>query len=555
MVSHAKRKHQPNELASLLAWPMLEQMPRLLSQVDRNMHSPTYGCACRDHWHYSTADIANSQMQELVLSLALAWKLDIPDNPYYRSPLLLDWIEAMLDFTMRIQRPGGCFDETYRGQDSYAATALVTFHLSETVLQLERHLSAGIRNDTKDMLNRAAQWLARPHPGLTGNEVAAAAAAAAFMNLATLDPGLGCEEELERLLERLESLQSPEGWFPEYGGADIGCTSLSHSFLALIAKRRGDRRATAMADRCADFLQHFLHRDGTVGGVYGSRNTEYFVPLGAVLHARRRDASARMLKYLEHHLDLGRHALVTRCLDDRHLAYLSPWYLLSAQVILETTKESPEKAPPLPAATWFEEAGLWSVDTPGLKLVANLRKGGVFHLDLGGHAFVDCGYFAEIPDGPVVTTQVLQERPDITVDGLNARLSARLVVLHPNRITPWKNVLFRAANLAAPAFLRRRILDFLRRRAVATGDSVGSVHRNIVVSDDAVDVTDFIEVNEPVIRMILQLDTERALSVAATGFYQPQELNRDGGILPVDLEAGKVVVRRRYDGDGLTVFS
>ena len=69
------------------------------------------------------------------------------------------------------------------------------------------------------------------------------------------------------------------------------------------------------------------------------------------------------------------------------------------------------------------------------------------------------------------------------------------------------------------------------------------------------DVTDFIEVTEPVVRMILQLDTERAFSFGATGFYQPQELNRDGGILPVDLEAGKVIVQRRYDGDGLTVFS
>ncbi len=553
MVTRAKRKSLPNELSALLAWPMLEQMPRMLSQVDRNMHSPTYGCACRNHWHYRIEDIANGQMQEMVLSLALAWKLDIPDNPYYRSPLVLDWIEAMLDFTMRIQRPSGCFDEVYRGQDSYAATAFVTFYISETVLQLERHLSSSIRNDAKDMLNRAAQWLSRTSEALAGNQVAGAAAA--FMNLAALDPGLGCEEELDRLLSRLEAMQSPEGWFPEYGGADIGYASLTHSYLALIAKRTNDKRATAMALKCAEFLQHFLHRDGTSGGVYGSRNTEYFIPLGAVLQARKSEAAARMVKQLEHHLDVGRHVLITRCLDDRYLAYLSPFYLLSAQTAMEAGSEAPQKPGPLPATTYFEEAGLWSVDTPGLKLVANLRKGGVFHLDLGGHAFVDCGYFAEIPDGPVVTSQFLQQQPDITVDGLNARMSARLVVLKPVTNTPWKNILVRAFNLSVPAFLRRRFLDYLRQRAVSAGDSVGSVHRNIVVSDDAVDVTDFIEVNEPVVRMILQLDTERAFSFASTGFYQPQELNRDGGILPVDLEAGKVVVQRRYDGDGLTVFS
>ncbi|MBL7646106.1 MAG: hypothetical protein JNK74_07960 [Candidatus Hydrogenedentes bacterium] len=553
MVTRAKRRNLQNELSALLAWPMLEQMPRLLSQVDRNMHSPTYGCACRNHWHYRTEDIANSPMQELVLSLALAWKLEIPDNPYYRSPLLLDWIEAMLDFTMRIQRPNGSFDAVFRGRDAYAATALVTFHVSETILQLERHLSSGIRNDAKDMLNRAAQWLSRGGEAGPGHQIAGAAAA--FMNLAALDPGLGCEEELERLLAHLEGLQSPEGWFPEEGGADIGCASLTYGFLALIAKRTGARRATALSARCAEFLQHFLHRDGTVGGVYGSRNTEYFIPLGAVLQARRSDAAARMVKHLEHHLDVGRHVLITRCVDDRHLARLSPFYLLSAQAAIEAGSGAPENPGPPPRATWFEEAGLWSVDTPGLKLVANLRKGGVFHLDLGGHAFVDCGYFAEVPDGPVVTTQFLQEKPDIAVDGLNARMSARLVVLRPVTAGPWKNLLARAFNLLTPPALRRPLTEFRRRRASAGVDSVGSVHRNIVISDEAVDVTDFIEVTEPVVRMILQLDTERAASFGATGFYQPQELNRDGGILPVDLEAGKVIVQRRYDGDGLTVFS
>ena len=555
MPSRVKRKNFSGDLASMLAWPMLDQIPRMLSQIDRNMHSPTYGCACRNHWHYGVEDIADIPMQAMALSLALAWKMDIPDNPYYRSPMLLDWIEGMLDFTIRIQRPSGAFDEKYRGRESYTATAFVAFCLSETVLQLERHLSAGIRNDTKDMLNRAAQWLSRDREEPSGN--AQVVAAAACMNLDELDRGLGCGEELHHLLSRLAGRQSPEGWFLEQGVADIGETSLTHSYLALIAKRTGDTRAMTMARRSGEFLEHFLHRDGTVGGVYGGRNTEYFIPLGAILQMRKSDAAARMVKHLEHHLAVGRHALITRCLDDRYLALFSPFYLLSAQAALEAAaSDAPLLKPgPPPRETYFEAIGLWSVDTPGLKLVANLKKGGVFHLDLGGQAFVDCGYFAEIPDGPIVTTQVVQERPDITVDGLNARMSARLVVLKPETVSPWKNLLQRAFHLCLPAALRRPILAHLRQRAVAAADTVGSVHRNIVVSEEAVDVTDFIEVNEPLVRMILQLDTERAHSFDASGFYQPQELNRDGGILPVDLEAGKVVVQRRYDADGLAVFS
>ena len=201
MPTRVKQKSISGDLATMLAWPMLDQIPRMLSQVDRNMHSPTYGCACRNHWHYRVEDIANIQMQGIALSLAIAWKTDIPDNPYYRSPLLLDWIEGMLDFAMRVQQSNGAFEETYRGHESYAATALLVYYLSETVLQLERHLSAGIRNDTKQMLNRAAQWLSRDTAERSGNHVAVTAAAC--MNLAALDPGLGYKEELGHLLDRL----------------------------------------------------------------------------------------------------------------------------------------------------------------------------------------------------------------------------------------------------------------------------------------------------------------------------------------------------------------
>ena len=47
------------------ALPIVEQIPRLLTQVDRNPHSPTYGSCCRNYWHYRIEDISNSQMQEM----------------------------------------------------------------------------------------------------------------------------------------------------------------------------------------------------------------------------------------------------------------------------------------------------------------------------------------------------------------------------------------------------------------------------------------------------------------------------------------------------------
>lgn len=539
-------------LAARLARPVLVQVPRLLSQIDRNPHSPTYGCCARNHWHYRVEDIPNSRMQEMVLVLALAWKLDLPDNPYYHSPLLLAWIEAILDYTARMQRPGGSFDEDYRGQDSYAATASVLFCASEAVLQVGRPLAHSVRHNVRDMLERGSRWLARNRQHPAGNAVAGAAAA--LMNRVELDAGGGNEEDLDAVLDALEAMQTAEGWFPEWGGADIGYLSLTHGYLALIASRTRDTRASAMAAKCGAFLQHFLHRDGTVGGEYGSRNTEFLAPLGPMLLADRDEAAARLFHFLLRHPDEEHHAIVMDCLDDRYVAYLSPFSLLAAQAALTRDLSAIAEPPLLRGAVFFGKAGLWTVETPALKLVANLRKGGVFHLEIAGETYIDNGYFGNIPDGQVVANQHLDPKADISATDTTARLSSRLAVIRPATIAPWKNILLRAFSLTAPAFARRLALDFLRRETGASGETVGRVHRNIEVRDDTIEVTDFIEVTEPVLRLVLQLGKERAFSFASTGFFQPQELAADDGLLPIELEAGKVVVKRRYTAAGMDVL-
>lgn len=539
-------------LADLFADPMLDQIPRLLTQVDRNPHSPTYGCCCRNHWHYRIEDIPNAQMQELVLTLTLVWKLDRPDNPYYRAELLLEWIEAILAYTLQIQRRSGCFDEVYRGQDSYAATAFVTFCISETVLQLGGTLTGSLRKEVLVMLYHAALWLGRTTEGLAANQVAGAAAA--FMNLVELDPERGYDEGFDDLLESLHAMQTDEGWFPEYGGADIGYASLTHSYLALIAHRTRDNRARAMADSSAEFLRHFLHRDGTTGGVYGSRNTAYLIPLGAVLDTKRLAGDAPILPWLVGHMEAGEHSVITDCLDDRYLAYLSPFYMLAAQFVGLRTPAPVRTAVSSGSSRYFEAAGLWCVESPALKLVANLRKGGVFHLDLGELSHVDSGYFGEIPDGQIVTTQFLSKTASISVEENRARISADLVVNSPVSITPWRNIAVRAFNLIVPAFGRRLFLDFLRNRAVRAGHPVGKVLREILVHEDCLEVTDHINVTEPVLNLVLRLDTERAFSFASTGFCELQEFATGEGSLPIDLAGGTVSVKRRYTvAEGLVV--
>ena len=179
-----------------------------------------------------------------------------------------------------------------------------------------------------------------------------------------------------------------------------------------------------------------------------------------------------------------------------------------------------------------------------------MRKGGVFHLDLGELAYVDSGYFGEIPDGQIVTTQHLNQDATVTVEGNRARIATTLAVNRSVTVTPWKNIAVRAFNMLVPAFGRRLFLDFLRNRAVSAGQTVGKVLREIVVDENAIEVTDHINVNEPVLNLVLRLDTERAFSFASTGFCELQEFSTGEGSLPIDLEGGRVTIKRRYTIDG-----
>ena len=56
---------------------VLAKIPQLLSSVDRNPYSPTYGCADRAFWHYRTmVDYAAPIHQEIALTLAIALDRD-----------------------------------------------------------------------------------------------------------------------------------------------------------------------------------------------------------------------------------------------------------------------------------------------------------------------------------------------------------------------------------------------------------------------------------------------------------------------------------------------
>jgi len=62
-----------------------------LTLLDRNPHSPTM--AALTLWQYKID--SSLAALEICLALALAYDTAVPDSPFYRQPMIQDWVEVV----------------------------------------------------------------------------------------------------------------------------------------------------------------------------------------------------------------------------------------------------------------------------------------------------------------------------------------------------------------------------------------------------------------------------------------------------------------------------
>ena len=76
-------------------WNLLRRnLPRVLSQLNRDADSPLFGSFDRNFWHYKIRDFSSIILQQGMLVLDVLKSIDRPDNPYYNHPLMENWIQS-----------------------------------------------------------------------------------------------------------------------------------------------------------------------------------------------------------------------------------------------------------------------------------------------------------------------------------------------------------------------------------------------------------------------------------------------------------------------------
>jgi len=443
----------------------LAQIPRLLSLEDREAFSKTYGCFDRTYWCWKFTDFPHPRCQEAVCSLALLWATEFADSPYYSQPKLLVWAQAGLCFWLKLQHPDGSHDEAYPYERSLAATAFTGFYIGKAVELIGSKLPPDLASALRRGLQRAGEWLCMNDEkhGFLSNHLATAAAACQVIGRVTQDRRVA--GRCEYFLERIYRHQHEEGWYEEYGGADPGYQTHATYYLAEIWKHSQDERLLSSLERSMKFLQHFIHPDGSLGGEYASRNTEFYFPAGFEILAPAIPEAASIASFMRNSVE--REAAVgLRTMDAFNFMPMLNNYLVAFREGKPISSGKPlfweiggEKL--------FPAAGLYVRSNTSYYAVVGISKGGVVKVyDRKGRRLKrsDCGCVAKLKSGKWVSSQRLDRGLAYEKDRHCIRLKAPFHHVSDRLFSPLLFLAFRLFTMTAGRM--RRMSYFIKRQLV-----------------------------------------------------------------------------------------
>ncbi len=352
----------------IFAKKAIEEIPKILTLLDRNPHSPTYGCFDRNYWHYKIIDFPSGMSQEFVWPLALVYSTNISENPFYQKEVLKDWVCAGISFAAKSSHNDSSCDDYYPYEMAAGAAAF-------SLLAFIESYKAFDLNDEKfiDFFCKRADWLAgHDESGRLSNHQALIVLCLELMS--DLLKTSRWDRKKQDRLEKVLSWQDDEGWFQEYEGCDPGYHTLTISLLARVYDLNpGNSRLREALIRAVNLAAHFIHQDGTYGGEYASRNTNNYFPHGFELVGKwEPDAlfiNDRFAEALSNNM--------APCYSDDHILGHHTWnYLLTWRDYISKRPNLPlEKKP---ERTWLKNAGILIDRRKNTDIYIALNKGGVF---------------------------------------------------------------------------------------------------------------------------------------------------------------------------------
>ena len=427
----------------------LNQIPRLLGNLDRNAFSPTYGCFHRDYWLDKTSDFPDAVRQFGVHALALVYKHQMPGNIYYGKTKVRDWAIAAMDFWATIQHGDGSFDEFYPYERGWVGpTAFTNYTVCESFELLKDEITEPVKNRILTAIKKAAYFIAK---GESEEDHLANHHAMACLSLWKSYKVLN-DEYLKKAFEKafevfLTYHYEDEGWSREYDGVDPGYLSATVSFLGKVYKDSKDPRIFKILQQSVQFSSNFVYPNGFYAGSLGSRNTLHFYPHGYEILASKIPMAASIAKKMRE--ALGEDKLVPpEIISDRYVFYRVPEFLLAyldCDDSLATNEKLPFEKNEL--HKFYERSRIFVHSDVSRHVACNLAKGGVikiFNKSDNKLVYNDCGIICELDNGKIITSQWVDDSYKIQVTDNGWEVTGNMNVVPSNKLfTPLKNIVFR----------------------------------------------------------------------------------------------------------------
>lgn len=526
---------------------LLSGIPHILSHLDRDPHSKTYGCFDREYWAWATKDFTNVDLQRAIYPLTLLYLNNFEDNIWFNKPRVLDWILASFNFWSKVQHKNGSHDHHYYNEFSFVGSAFPLFEIGKSFLLLEESglLNLNQKSIWKSSMIRSANFLCKYNElhGFISNHRLGAACALIVMYKIT-NEGRYKDRAYMFIKSVIDNASKNEGWLCEYGGADPGYQSLASHYLAnLIELTNDDNLKNTLAIPSLRFLQYFIHPDGSVGGEYGSRNCSLYFPSGIEIFSKTiPEAEAIAAK--------GSDAILngnTPRLDSLDIRNFIPMLSSYAQAYIHTKENYIKKSGTLPIYKKFErfwpEAGLFIRSDDSYYTIIGCSKGGVtkvFNKNNKELVASHAGYIAKTTNGNYFSTQFLDSN---LINGVNdcsdgeievtshrniSFHSSFFSVIHDRTASPIKFLLFRIFSLSigrnqwiADWFKRNIITKLFIHRRIKNNWSMG---RNITFFNDQLSIDDSLMGFEPnEISNFFGGDVFTTIYMASSKYYRTNE--------------------------------
>ena len=495
----------------------LRYMPKLLSMVDQNPVSKTYGCGDRQYWLYKMTDFPSGMYGEFALPLALCFQKAFPGNTFKGQPRIKELSYAVMRYQAASAHKDGSGDDFYPFERAFGSTAFTLYCMAEAVRQL-----GSAEDDILDFIVRRSRWLMGANEaGRLSNHHALAALGLAVAHDVTGVKELG--DASRRFRDRVLDWQTPEGWFPEYGGFDPGYDTFTISFLAHLRQLTGDDSLTRPLQKAVSLAANLVGPDGSYAGEAGNRNSYHFVPHGFEILAREFGEARYVADQALAAMQGGRR----NYLEDNRTFCHYQYNFLQSWLDYSERSACPNWSPP-EGAVHYPEGGLFKLKTGSNHAVIAIKKGGV--IKVSG------------PDGPLVSDTGM-----VLVDSKGAASAPSIAGVEkfefeetggnyeiqietgfdkiPNTMLPSsaKFLVFRILNFTVgrwfPNFLRKTIQNLLINRKLPVP---ARLLRRIAVGTDTVTISDRIvrtKNNFSVSRILASTDLTTTFTASSNSWH------------------------------------